>query len=405
MFMNKESCWKSMLHAAVGVYCSVMIAMSGGCKAKAVAKPEAPATPVTTSKSIAKDIPLYLQLPGTTTSIQVVQINARVEGWLDERLFEQGADVDEGDMLYVIDPEPFELALQQSQADLISSEAQLAYARREFERNIPLVESGAISREAFDQLLTQLEQAEALVVQNEAAVADAELNLGYCFIESPMDGRIGRTIVNEGNLVGPGINTMLAEIVQLDPMYIEFYPPANRLPMIRNSLAKEGKIPVQVSLVENDTEGQASISRSMLTTRTFNGDLTFIDNVVDPTTSTFLARATIDNKDGLMLPGQYGNVQLRLEIIEDAVMVPTQAIAQQPGSFYVWTIASGNTAKITPVQLGAAMGNMQHVTKGLKAGEVVITEGLTELRSGEKVSATEAKPKSTEDAGQKKSNG
>ena len=346
-----------------------------------------PGIPVSTTKAISKELPVYIILPGTTKSIHIVLIQARVEGWLEERHFEEGKMVQEGDLLYEIDATQYKAQLLQAEASLTSAEAQALFTKKELERNEPLFHSGAISQQSFDRLITESEQADSQVLASIADVELARLNLGYCSIYSPITGRIGKTNVNVGTLVGPTTNNKLAEVVQVNPMYVEFYPQANRLSMIQSSLNKGEMIPIQLIITEDKSEGQPSISTSTITTKTITGSLVFVDNEIQSSTSTFLARGEFDNSIGV-LPGQYASVHVQLQVIKNAIMIPVKSVMQQPGSYYVWTISDKNTAVITPVTLGLLEGGFQHVLSGLNDGDEVIVEGTASLRSGAPVSVT-----------------
>lgn len=192
--------------------------------------------------------------------------------------------------------------------------------------------------------------------------------------------------VDVGSLVGPGVQTTLAEIVQVSPMFVEFHPPASRLQTIQ-TLMKKGPLPIHISIKEDNSEGQASVDTSVITTNKVTGSLVFLNNTIQASTSTFLARGEFINELGV-LPGQYAEVQVQLRVIEDAVMVPSKTVMQQPGSYYVWTISEKDTAVITPVTVGASYGSQQHILSGLKAGDEVIVDGTINLRSGMSVLRT-----------------
>jgi len=371
----------------IGILCLAFCALSA-CEENTPAPSAPPPTNVSSETVSARALPTYVSLPGTTTSVHEVDVEARVEGWLIERHFQEGQLVSKGDLLYEIDATQFNAQLLQAKALLASAIAQETYAQKEFDRNEPLVNTGAISKQNFDTLETQLEQAVAQVAQAKAGVAIAELNVEYCSVVAPSSGKIGATTVDVGALVGPGKQAILANISQISPMYVEFHPPANRLVAIQ-SLMEKGVLPMDISICENASEGQASVANSVLTKHTATGSLVFVDNSIKSTTSTFLARGEFVN-DLSVLPGQYVAVRLQLQVIEKAVMVPLKAVMQQPGSYFVWTISEENTAVITPVTVGAIQGSYQHVLTGLSDGDEVIVEGATNLRSGARVAiATE----------------
>ena len=346
-----------------------------------------PPTLVTTALTIKQDLPTFVTLPGTTVSVHSVEIQARIEGWILERHFQEGDMVKFDDLLYVLDSGPYSAQLLQAEAELASAEAQAELALNTLQRNSPLAESGAISEQDFDTINMQAVTAVAQVEFNKAQVASAKLNVEYCFIHSPIAGRIGKTEVDVGSLVGPGGTKKLAEVVQLGPMYVEFNPPSTRLHLIQTAIENGVHLPIQLTQTQDDSEGQPSIDVEIVETIEINGSLVFVDNTVQATTSTFLARGEFINKTGI-LPGQYVEVRLELQVVKSAVMVPANAIAQQPGSHYVWTIDNQDIAKITPVILGASNGKFQHVIHGLEVGQAVVISGMKNLRAGAKVSVT-----------------
>ena len=357
------------------------------CKEEAVTPTALPLASVSVENVFAIDMPIQLILPGTTSSVQDVEVEARVQGWLTQRHFQQGQEVVKGDLLYEIDATSFDLQRIQSIAVMESAAVQSDYAQKEYDRNEPLIKTGAVSMQTFDQLESQLEEALAQLAQAEAGVALAELNVSYCSIHAPISGIIGKTNVDVGTLVGPGTNSTLAEIVQISPMFVEFYPPANRLPQISTTIDSNEALSMQIVFTENLSEGQPSIGGSALTTNSVNGSLVFVDNTISSSTSTFLARGEFIN-ERKNLPGTYAKVILQLSVVKGALMIPAKAVMQQSGGYFVWTVSSENKAEITPITLGAIQGDYQHILSGLNIGEAVIIEGASSLHSGTSVKIT-----------------
>jgi membrane fusion protein, multidrug efflux system len=360
-----------------------IICGTSACKQESVAPSETPSILVSTETVSARKLPTYLSLPGTTVAVQEVEVQARVKGWLLQRHFQEGQVVTKGDLLFEIDSQPYDAQLLQAGAVLLSAKAQASYAQKEYDRNEPLVQTGAVSKQAFDTVVLQFEQATAQVSQALAGVALAALNVEYCAIHAPLSGIIGNATADAGALVGPGVQASLAKIVQTSPMFVELHPPANRLQAMQ-SLMSDGPLAMQITFKENNSEGQASAGESVLTTHKLTGSIVFIDNTIQSSSSTFLSRGEFINKIGV-LPGQYAQVRIQLQMIEAAVMVPTKALMQQPGSYYVWTISEDSTAVMIPVTVGAVNGSYQHVLTGLHDGDGVIVDGTTSLRSGAKV--------------------
>lgn len=345
---------------------------AGGCGKEEKKTP--PPMPVTVAPVESETVPIYLDYVGTTDSIQTVDINARVEGFLIKRAFEDGADVEEGQLLFVIDPRPFEADLASAQAELAESRASLSYALEQVRRYEPLVGKQYITQDTYDGYVTQAKENRAAVEAAEANVTQARLNLSYCTMYAPFDGRIGRRYVDVGNLVGtPGQPTKLATIVQLDPLYVYFSVAERDVPRVIT--AQEEK-PLTVSVLLPD-ESKAPES----------GTVDFINNQVDVNTGTIELRAVVTNTSESILPGQYVKVRLLLGEQPDTTIVPQQAVGEQQGQKYVYVVGDGNKVEFRNVTVGQDYGSKYTViTEGVKAGERVITQGLQKVRPGMTVS-------------------
>jgi len=329
----------------------------------------APEMTVTIAQAKSETVPLYLDYVGTLQSIESVDINARVEGFLVERAFKDGADVKQGDLLFVIDPRPFEAALLAAEAQLAEDLASLSYAREQVSRYKPLVEKDYITRDAYDEYRTQAIEAQAVVEADRANVVQAELNLSYCTMYAPFDGRIGRRLVDVGNLVGAGGEaTLLATIVQLDPIYIYFNVAERDIPEI---LKQQNIKPLTFSIVLPDESKHPQ-----------DGTIDFVDNQVDVTTGTITLRGIVPNTAKTLLPGQYAKVQLLLEQQPNTIVVPSQAVGEQQGDTYVYVVGSDNKVEFRKVTAGSSYGEIRIVEKGLKAGEKVIVNGLQKVKPG-----------------------
>lgn len=331
-----------------------------------------PAMPVTVAEVKSETVPVYLDYVGFTASIQSVDINARVEGFLIERAFKDGADVKQGDLLFVIDPRPFEAALDAARAQLAEDRAALSYAREQVRRYKPLVEKDYIAKDAYDDYLTQAAEAEAAVQADIANVTQAKLNLSYCAMYAPFDGRIGRRYVDVGNLVGAGGEaTKLATIVQLDPLYVYFTVAEKDIPEV---LRQQQKSDLTVSIILPDESKHPE-----------DGTVDFVDNVVDPAMGTITMRAVVPNSSETILPGQYVKVQLLLKEQPDTIVVPQQAIGDQQGQTFVYVVGDDNKVEFRNVTVGASYEEDRVIEKGLKPGERVITDGLQKVKPGSAV--------------------
>lgn len=348
-------------------------------------KQEQAAIPVVTVANVTQmTVPIYLNYVGTTQSVRSVDIVARVEGFLWERHFVDGADVKEGDLLFFIDPRQYQASLDNAHGQLAEDEAALAYAREQVERYRPLAEKQYITRDAFDQYVTKVKEAEAAVEADRAAVRLAELNLSYCKMYAPFNGRIGQRQVDVGNVVGStqgfGQTTGLANIVQLDPIYVYFSPTERDLPEILRK-RNEGDLLVTVILPDESIHPH-------------QGKVDFIDNTVDSTTATITMRAVVPNPEKMLLPGQYAKVRVLLTTDPNAIVVPEQAVSEDQHGLYVLVVGNDNKVEERKVEAGTIYNGMRVIENGVKQDELVITEGLQKVKPG---SLVQTKLASSED--------
>lgn len=348
-------------------------AASGGCSRKPSAPPQQPPVPVITVLSEAADVPIHHEYPGTTASVRLVEINARVEGWVTKQNFTDGQMVKEGMVLYEIDPRPYEVALEQALADLAVAEAEYQNAKQKVDRNRPLVELDAISAEQFDQLVANARSTQAMTEARRAAVDQARLNLSYCTVRALGSGQISRTQVYVGTLVGPAVNNRMTNIQALDPIWVEFYPIAADIPALRRLLESQ-RDEVLVSMPPGDW--------------TAKGRVVFINNQVDPTTDTILARVQLSNPNLDLVPGAYVRVNMPVETLTNAVTIPETAIVHQTAATLVWVVQPDGTAKSKVVETGPHGGSGIVVTSGLTVGERVVVHGQQKLREGSVVLET-----------------
>jgi RND family efflux transporter MFP subunit len=325
--------------------------------------------PMVTVAEVKKErVPVYLEYVANTVSKKVVDIRARVEGFLEKRFFTEGDDVMNNQLLYVIDKRPFEAALMQSKGQLEKDRAALKYAKEQVVRYKPLAEKDYVSQESYDNYVTQAAELKAAVESDLGAVRQAELNLSWCTMRAPFSGRIGRTLVNAGNLVGAGgQDTKLATLVMLDPIYAYFSPADEELQRILK-YSRENELKAEITL----TDG---------TKYDHMGTLDFVDNEVNNQTSTIAMRVTLPNPDKFLMPGVYVDLKLRLDE-DDALLMPEKAIAEDQSGQFVMIVESNDVVKKSYVTTGAAYDDMRQVTKGVEEGDEVIVEGLQSVREG-----------------------
>lgn len=342
--------------------------------------------PVTVVKAVQETVPITMDYVGQVSSIAEVNIRARVEGFLTELHFKEGDEVEKGQLLFVIDPRPFAAALAAAKGELLSNQANAEYYAIEEKRMASLVASQAISQEEYDQTLAQKKEADAQVETSKANVINAELNLGYTKMYAPVSGRIGQRFVDIGNLVGASSQTQLATIVQLEPIYALFSPSEGDYLKIIQYL-EENPVSVTVTLASDRS-------------KQFSGALNFVNNTVDQNTATILLRATINNKEEILLPGMYIHVDVNLGDNPDAILVPAQAVLEGQGDEYLYLVNSDNQVEQRIVVSSGNYQDKRVITEGLKADELVIVSGLTRIQAGTLVKPNLATPEEKPQASQ-----
>ena len=332
------------------------------------APPQHPPAMVTVAEATTVKVPRYLDEIGKTAAVEYVTIQPQVAGQIQKIHFQDGADLKKGDVLFTIDPRPYEAALAEAEANVAQQEASRSLAKQEFDRTKKLIESKAVSQQEFEQKQSALAVADAQVKAAEATVRTAKLNLGYCTITSPIDGRAGQRLVDVGNIVKAN-NEALLVVQRLDPIYAEFTITESDLPRVREFMSKNTLL-VQVSVPGQEGEPH-------------KGELTFLDTAVQPGAGTVRLRATLPNADRYFWAGQFVNVRLVLEMT-DSVLVPMEAIQiGQKGPFVY--VVKDSTAEMRLVSEGQQQGSWMEIVKGVDRGDQVITTGQMMVAPGAKV--------------------
>ena len=321
------------------------------------------------------NIGIDTELPGRVEASRVAQVRARAAGILQKRLFTEGSDVKAGQVLYRIDPGPYAASAQSAAASLQRAEANLAQASATVQRYKPLVEVNAISRQDYVNAQASEKQAQADVAVGKAAVANAQITLGYAQVTAPISGRIGRTLVTEGALVGQGEATQLALIQQINPVYVNFTQSVAEVSRLRSAM--------QVGKIQRAGNGEAAVVRIVQEDGTVlpqTGKLLFSDISVEPTTGQVTLRAEVPNAGGALLPGLYVRVRIEQAQVQNAVLVPQQAVTRTQAGDTVSIV--GADGKITPrqVKVGGSKDNQWVVTDGLNAGDQVMVDGFQKLQ-------------------------
>jgi multidrug efflux system membrane fusion protein len=351
-------------------FISVSTLLSIGCQEKPTAAPERPPAPVSAIAATTQDVPLYIDAIGKIVAREVVSVQPQVSGRITQIHFVDGADVKTGQALFTIDPRPYEAQLNAAEASLAQARAALDLAKINFTRIESITDPRAVSRQDYDTKKNAVAVAEAQVKQNQAAVESSRLNLEYCTIRSPINGRAGQRLVDLGNVVTANSGSLLV-IQRLDPIYADFTVTENDLTAVQLNMAR-GILEVEVHL-PNEPE----MARQ--------GKLTFLDNSVQDGTGTVRLRATISNDDRRFWPGRFANVRLILGKHQSAVLIPAGAPQMSAKGPFVYVIKQDSTAELRPVTLGQRQGDLVVVNKGINPGERVVVNGQLGVTPGGKV--------------------
>jgi multidrug efflux system membrane fusion protein len=366
-----------------------------------------PPVPVSVATADTESVPLDVRAVGTVEASAVIQVKSQVSGELVKVAFEEGANVKEGDLLFVIDQRPYQDALQQAQnalskdaalltqaqANLLRDTAQSKSLEADAARYAQLSKEGVISKQQYDQSASAaeairatmsadqaaIESARAALESDRTAISTAKLNLSYCEIHAEVTGRTGNLLVHRGNLVAANATTPLVTINRLQPIWVTFGVPETHLSEIRRSAAA-GQLPVQVALQNASNESAAKAAG-----QTARGVLTVIDNTVDPTTGTIKLKATFDNANGLLWPGQFVDSSLTLGTERNVVVVPAEAVQPGPRGQVVYIVKPDQTVDLRPVTVGVTRGNKVVIDKGVEKGDTVVIDGQLRLFPGAKI--------------------
>lgn len=343
-------------------------------------QPQGPAEVFVVS-ALSETVPLKSELPGRISARRVAEIRARVPGILLSRKFEEGSDVKEGQLLFQIDPAPLRAKHDQAKATLKRAEANLAQITILTKRYAALIGSRAVSQQELDDAEAQKLQREAEIIQADAALRSAALDLSYATVRSPITGRVGKALVTEGTLVGQGEATRLAVVQQLDPVYFDFEQSSAELLSLRRNLASgklsQGDGAAKISLVLDDGSEYEH-----------QGKILFSDVTVDERTGMVTMRGEVPNPDGILLPGMFARARLAQAVSRDAITIPQRTVALgKKGSASVLVVSAEGIVEQRAIVLERAVGQRWVVTSGLDAGAKVIIEGRQKVRPGSPVTA------------------
>ena len=338
-------------------------------------EPEIPT--VVLEPAMKDDVEIYGEYVGRIRAQQFVEVHARVEGYLENMLFEEGTYVNKNQVLFVINRDQYAAKADKARAQLEKDKAQALKAERDLERIRPLTEQNAASQLDLDNAIAAYESAVATVAMSEADLAQAELELGYTLVRSPLSGRISERNVDLGTLVGPGNKSLLATIVKSDTVLVDFT-------MTALEYLKSKERNVNLGQQDSTRSWQPNVTITLPDNSVFSekGYVDFAEPQVDPKTGTFSVRAEMPNPDQVLLPGQFTKVRLLLDVREGAVVVPMKAVTIEKGGAYIYLMRKDNTVEKRFIELGPEVGNNVVVERGLAAGEMVVVEGFHKLTPG-----------------------
>jgi membrane fusion protein, multidrug efflux system len=333
----------------------------------AAPRPPAVRVPVSAAEVQRMDVPVYLIGIGTVQAFNSVVVKSRVDGQIVKINFSEGKEVHAGDVLLEIDPRPFEATFEQTKANKLKDEAQLANARLDLARASQLSAAGHASKQQLDTAQALVSQLEATVKADEAMIDMAQTQLSYSRIESPIDGRAGTRLVDAGNIVRATDNGGVVSINQLHPIFVNFSLPADSLPPIRARL-KESEIKVTAQ----DANGSDLA----------NGTLSVIDNQINTATGTIAFKATFANDKEVLWPGQFVNVRVELEVANNVVAVPVTAVQQGPNGPYAFVVGQDRRVQKRVIKVGDVSKTTAIIDDGLQPGDLVVTEGQYRIQAG-----------------------
>ena len=339
------------------------------------------AVQVTVAPVVQQAFPVYLSGLGSIQAYYTVSLKSRVDGQLTEVRFKEGEHVNQGDLLAVIDPRPYQVQLEQAQAQLFRDQASLRDAQLNYERYKDLLQSsGAMSQQQVDTQKATVDQLDGTVRNDQALVDNAKLNLSYCHITAPQSGRIGLRLVDPGNMVHATDTNPMLVITQLQPITALFTLPEDQLPVVAKQMRKGA---LEVDAYSRDDSTKLAM-----------GKLLTIDNQIDQTTGTGRLKAVFTNEDSVLWPNQFVNIHLLLETRKNAIVVPSAALQQGPQGTYVYVVKPDKTVEARTVAVATTEGNLAQIASGISPNETVVTDGQDKLQNGSHVDTHSQGPSS-----------
>jgi len=364
---------------------SLLLAIATAVLFAGCSKPAPPPPPppeVAVGAVVQKDVPIYTEMVGQTSGVEDVEIRARLEGYVERVTYTEGSVVRKGDLLYLIDPKPFEAALAGAKGELATWQARLDKAKNDVARYTPLAAKQAVSQQELDNATAAQQAATAQVEAARAAVDKATLDLSYTRITSPVDGLAGTTKVKMGALVGRGENTLLTTVSRIDPILFRAGIAEADYLRLRQQLQKSGAAPdlksIPIDLILADG-----------TTFAHTGNIELAERAVDASTGTLMIQFRFPNPDSLLRPGQYGRAKFVVQRLNGAMLVPQRAVQEMQGTYSVAVVSGDGTVAFHNVKVGPRMDTLWVIDEGVKPGDRVVVEGLQRIKDGMKVTTRE----------------
>src|SRR5437763_6046722 len=352
---------------------TLLAACSGSNTGPSPARANAPQTiQVTVAPALRQDLPIYLNGLGSVEAFYTVSVKSRVDGQLVQVKFREGDFAKKGDLLAVIDTRPYQVQLDQAQAQLFRDQASLRDAQLNYERFKSLLqESGAMSQQQVDTQKAMVDQLEGTTRNDQVLVDNAKLNLAYCHITAPISGRIGIRLVDVGNMVHAADTNPMLVITQLQPVSVLFTLPEDSLPTVAQHM-RNGTL--EVDAYSRDDQ-----------TKLATGKLLTIDNQIDQSTGTGRLKAVFDNKDNILWPNQFVNVRLLLEVHKNSTVIPAVAVQREPQGTFVFTVKPDKTVEVRPVAVSLTQNNVSSIASGIAPGDTGVVDGQEKLQAGSHV--------------------
>jgi len=359
--------------AVPGLALAFLLVALTGCNQQPSAKQALPPASVTVSKPVRKEIADWNEFTGRTAAVNLVNITARVSGYIVNIPFKEGDMIHKGDLLYQIDPRPYQDVYDQALGQLKQAQANQQLQEVTYERQAHLQQTNVIAKEDYDTALSNKNQAAAQVISAQAAVSAAQLNLEFTRVISPIDGRVGRQLVNIGNLVQAD-STQLTTVVSIDPIYA-YFSMDELAALGYQRLVRDGKL-------ASTSDGKALVYLRLQDENGFphEGTVNFADNAYDTTTGTLLIRATFQNHDGFLTPGNFVRVRIASSPQYEALLVADRAIGTDQDQSFVYVIDSKNIAQLRHVTIGPMADGLRVVKSGLKPDDVIVVNGILKVR-------------------------